>query len=43
MEIVASHSGNTWRAVYTVRFHDAVYVLIPNLQKSCPKVIQSTI
>ena len=26
-EIVASHRGNTWRAVYTVRFQDAIYVL----------------
>jgi phage-related protein len=27
LEIVASHRGNAWRAVYTVRFEDAVYVL----------------
>lgn len=27
LEIVASHRGNAWRAVYTVRFQDAVYVL----------------
>jgi len=27
MEIVAPYDGNTWRAVYTVRFRDAVYVL----------------
>jgi phage-related protein len=27
LEIVASHFGNTWRAVYTVRIHDAIYVL----------------
>jgi phage-related protein len=27
LEIVASHHGNAWRAVYTVRFEDAVYVL----------------
>ena len=26
-EIVATHQGNTWRGVYTVRFHDAIYVL----------------
>jgi phage-related protein len=26
-EIVASHHGNAWRAVYTVRFQDAIYVL----------------
>jgi phage-related protein len=27
MEIVASHHGDAWRAVYTVRFPGAVYVL----------------
>lgn len=27
LEIVASHHGDTWRAVYTVRFQDAIYVL----------------
>lgn len=27
LEIVASHHGNAWRAVYTVRFQNAVYVL----------------
>jgi predicted XRE-type DNA-binding protein len=27
LEIVASHHGNAWRAVYTVRFQDFVYVL----------------
>lgn len=27
LEIVASRHGNAWRAVYTVRFEDAVYVL----------------
>jgi phage-related protein len=26
-EIVASNRGNAWRAVYTVRFQDTVYVL----------------
>jgi phage-related protein len=26
-EIVASHHGNAWRAIYTVRFQDAIYVL----------------
>lgn len=26
-EIVASHQGSAWRAVYTVRFRDAIYVL----------------
>ena len=27
LEIVSSRHGNTWRGVYTVRFHDAIYVL----------------
>jgi phage-related protein len=27
LEIVASHHGNAWRAVYTVRFQNAIYVL----------------
>src|SRR5271167_2174724 len=27
LEISVAHRGNAWRAVYTVRFHDAVYVL----------------
>jgi phage-related protein len=27
LEIVSSHRGNAWRGVYTVRFHDAIYVL----------------
>src|SRR5208282_2660493 len=27
LEIVALHHGNAWRAVYTVRFQDAIYVL----------------
>jgi len=27
MEIVAPFDGNTWRAVYTVRFRDTLYVL----------------
>jgi phage-related protein len=27
VEIVAAHRGNAWRAVYTVRFEDAIYVL----------------
>jgi len=34
MEIVAPHAGNTWRAVYTVRFQDAVYVLHAFQKKS---------
>jgi len=27
LEIVAQHRGGTWRAVYTVRYPEAVYVL----------------
>src|SRR2546428_6417665 len=34
LEIVAPHAGDTWRAVYTVRFQDAVYVLHAFQKKS---------
>jgi phage-related protein len=34
MEIVAPYAGDTWRAVYTVRFQDAVYVLHAFQKKS---------
>lgn len=34
LEIVASHEGDTWRTVYTVRFQDAVYVLHAFQKKS---------
>jgi phage-related protein len=34
LEIVAPHEGDTYRAVYTVRFHDAVYVLHAFQKKS---------
>jgi phage-related protein len=34
MEVVAQHDGDTWRAVYTVRFSDAVYVLHTFQKKS---------
>ena len=34
MEIVASYAGDTWRAVYTVRFHDAIHVLHAFQKKS---------
>jgi len=27
LEIVSAYQGNAWRAVYTVRFRDAIYVL----------------
>ncbi len=34
LEIIADHSGNTWRAVYTVRFREAIYVLHAFQKKS---------
>jgi phage-related protein len=34
LEIVASRHGNAWRPVYTVRFQDAVYVLLVFQKKS---------
>ena len=36
LEIVEDHFGDTWRAVYTVRFEKAVYVLHV-FQKKSPK------
>jgi len=27
VEVIADHAGDTWRAVYTVRFAEAIYVL----------------
>jgi len=34
VEIIANHEGGTWRAVYTVRFAEAVYVLHAFQKKS---------
>jgi phage-related protein len=34
LEIVAEHRGGTWRAVYTVRYPEAVYVLHAFQKKS---------
>jgi phage-related protein len=34
LEIVASHEGDAYRAVYTVRFDDAIYVLHAFQKKS---------
>jgi phage-related protein len=34
LEIVAQHRGDTWRAVYTVRYADAIYVLRAFQKKS---------
>ena len=41
MEIVASHQGNAWRAVYTVKIKDAIYVLHV-FQKESTKGISTT-
>ena len=34
VEIIADHAGDTWRAVYTVRFPEAIYVLHAFQKKS---------
>jgi phage-related protein len=34
LEIVARHRGDTWRAVYTVRYAEAIYVLHAFQKKS---------
>ena len=34
LEIVATHEGDAYRAIYTVRFHDAIYVLHAFQKKS---------
>jgi phage-related protein len=39
-ELVESHDGNAFRALYTVRFRDAVYVLHA-FQKKSPKGIRT--
>lgn len=39
-EVVEDHDGNTYRAVYTVRFKDVVYVLHA-FQKKSPKGIKT--
>jgi phage-related protein len=39
-ELVESHDGNAYRAVYTVRFKEAVYVLHA-FQKKSPKGIKT--
>ena len=40
LEIVEDHAGNTFRAVYTIRFAQAVYVLHA-FQKKSPKGIKT--
>jgi phage-related protein len=42
LEIVASDRGNAWRAVYTVRFADAVYVLHVFQKKSTKGIATAT-
>jgi phage-related protein len=42
LEIVASHHGNGWRAVYTVRFQDAIYVLHVFQKKSTKGIATPT-
>ena len=34
LEIIAPYDGDTWRAVYTVRFEDAIYMLHAFQKKS---------
>jgi len=42
LEIVSSHLGNAWRGVYTVRFHDAIYVLHVFQKKSTKGIATPT-
>lgn len=42
LEIVSSHHGNAWRGVYTVRFHNAVYVLHVFQKKSTKGIATPT-
>ncbi len=42
LEIVASHHGNAWRAIYTVRFQNAVYVLHAFQKKSTKGIATPT-
>jgi len=42
LEIVASHHANAWRAVYTVRFQDAIYVLHVFQKKSTKGIATPT-
>lgn len=41
-EIVASHHGNAWRAVYMVRYPDAIYVLHAFQKKSTKSIATPT-
>ena len=42
LEIVVSQRGNAWRAVYTVRFQDAIYVLHVFQKKSTKGIATPT-
>jgi phage-related protein len=42
LEIVVSYHGNAWRAVYTVRFQDAIYVLHVFQKKSTKGIATPT-
>jgi phage-related protein len=42
LEIVASHHGDTWRAVYTVRLQQAIYVLHAFQKKSTKGIATPT-
>ena len=39
VEIIADHAGDTWRAVYTVRFPEAIYVLHAFQKKSKRRIV----
>ena len=41
-EIVASHHGNAWRAVYTVRFQEGIYALRVFQKKSTKGIATPT-
>ncbi len=42
LEIMSSHHGNAWRAVYTVRFQDVIYVLHVFQKKSTKGIATPT-
>ncbi|OFV97651.1 MAG: addiction module toxin RelE [Acidobacteria bacterium RIFCSPLOWO2_02_FULL_61_28] len=39
VEIIADHADDTWRAVYTVRFPEAIYVLHAFQKKSKRRIV----
>jgi len=42
MEVVENFDGNAYRAIYTVRFHDSVYVLHAFQKKSKRGIVTPT-